>query len=106
MIAVWSSVAIGCAYLLALAGSPAFGLRPVSRAWATTGVIVLVLLSPFIIPAEARFPRVLAAMNAVALAAKLYDFHLTAYHSPRPRFGAFILYLPNWFSLVWRRIDD
>lgn len=73
----------------------------------TLGLIALgvpIALSPLWIPLEKPPLRMLAAMNATAILAKLYDLHMTAIRSIRPGFPAFAAFLPNWFSVVWRRL--
>jgi hypothetical protein len=41
---------------------------------------------------------------AVALMVKVYDLHRTCGPSVRPTLGAYIAYLPNWLSVVWRKL--
>ena len=67
-------------------------------------VIVLIALTPLGVPATARFPRFFAAVMAVALMVKLYDLHRTCGPSLRPTFGGYAAYLPNWLSVVWRKL--
>ena len=70
----------------------------------TLPAIVLIALTPLCIPATARFPRLLAAINAIALMIKPYDLHITCGPTLRPTFSAYLAYLPNWLSVVWRKL--
>ena len=98
------TVALVIAYLVALAFYPALAWNRRRRRPFTILAIVLIALTPLCIPATARFSRLLAAINAVALMVKLYDLHVTCSPTLRPTFSAYLAYLPNWLSVVWRKL--
>jgi D-alanyl-lipoteichoic acid acyltransferase DltB (MBOAT superfamily) len=100
----WFMVAVATAFLAALCAFPALALDRWKRAAVLAALAVPVALSPLWIPAQASAGRLLAAMNAIALLVKLYDLHVSASGSRRPDFRTFVLFLPNWFSIVWRRL--
>ena len=99
----WFILAIATAFLAALCSFPALALERRKRALVLAGLAVPIALSPLWIPAQAP-GRLLAAINAVALLIKLYDLHVSANRSMRPDFRTFVAFLPNWFSVVWRRL--
>jgi hypothetical protein len=96
-------IAVATAFLAALSFFPALRLECRKRAAVLVGLAAPIALSPLWIPPHAPGARLLAAMNATAVLVKLYDLHLAANGSMRPSFGAFVAFLPNWFSIVWRR---
>ena len=96
-------IALASAFLAALLFFPALRLERGTRAAVLVGLAAPIALSPLWIPPHAPSVRLLAAMNAIALLVKLYDLHVAA---SRPAFGAFVAFLPNWFSIVWKRLAD
>ena len=64
---------------------------------------VLVALTPWIIPADARIARFFMAIYAAVLVLKMWDLHLGAGRSVRPRLAEFLGFLANIASLVHRR---
>src|SRR5262249_41369018 len=52
----------------------------------------------------ARFPRLLTVVIGIALMVKLYDLHKTCGPALHPTFADYIAYLPNWLSIVWRKL--
>jgi hypothetical protein len=103
MTLAWFIIALATAFLAALLFFPALRLERRKRAVVLVGVAAPIVLSPLWIPSSAPSGRLLAAMNATALLVKLYDLHVA---SSRPAFGAFVAFLPNWFSIVWKRFAD
>ena len=99
-------IALASAFLAALGFFPALALERRMRAVVLTGLAAPVALSPLWIPLDAPFLRLVAAMNATALLVKLYDRHVAASQSLRPTLCAFVAFLPNWFSVVWKRLDE
>ena len=102
----WCALAITTAYLAALCSFPALALERRQRTVVLAGLAVPIALSPLWIPAQAAFDRLLAAISAIALLVKLYDLHVSASRSMRPDFRTFLAFLPNWFSIVWRRLSQ
>ncbi len=68
-------------------------------------LMTIVLLTPLVIPPDQPISRLLAAVLAVALSAKLYDLHVGADRGHRPDFGTFLAFLPNPASVVLRKLD-
>jgi len=101
----WFLIALTSAFLAALCFFPALELERRKRAVVLLGLASAIAFSPLWIPLEAPFVRLLAAMNATALLAKLYDLHVAASRVLHPNFSTFVAFLPNWFSVVWRRLD-
>jgi hypothetical protein len=97
-------LAVATAYLAALLFFPALRLETRKRTAALIGSGALIAVSPLWIPLYMRSVRFFAALNAIALLVKLYDLHLAAGQSIRPRFGAFGAFLPNLFSVVWKKL--
>jgi hypothetical protein len=64
---------------------------------------VLVALTPWMIPAEARIARFIVAVYSCVLVLKMWDLHLGAGRSVRPRLSEFLGFLANLASLVHRR---
>jgi len=89
MTLVYLLIAIAQAFLFALFFFPALRWSSWSRALLLIVLAVPVALSPLWIPLGKPFIRLLAAMNATAVLAKLYDLHVSAKHSVRPSFPAF-----------------
>ncbi len=91
-------------YLVALAFYPTLAWDRRRRWPLTVFAIGLIALTPLGLPATAAFHRLLAAINATALMVKLYDLHMTCGPALRPTFAAYVAYLPNWLSVVWRKL--
>lgn len=98
-------LALGIAFAAATCFYPTlrFGWRP--RLVALVVLIGIVLSSPLVIAAHARPLRLLAAVIAVTVAVKLWDLHRGQMDGTRPGFGQFLLYLPNPFNVVWRKVS-
>jgi hypothetical protein len=60
------------------------------------------LASPLLIPGEPPL-RLAAALNAIAVAVKLYDLHLDPGRAARFKFPSYLAYLPNCLDLVPRK---
>jgi MBOAT, membrane-bound O-acyltransferase family len=106
MILARLGLALAVAVLSAAAFFPALALDRWKRAGVLLAVYVPILLSPLLIPARPPFVRFLASLNAVALFVKLYDLHVDAGHGRRPTWWTFVAFLPNWASIVLRKLDD
>jgi hypothetical protein len=82
---------------------------PALRAHARVRLVVFVLLTtlvgltPWMIPAEARIARFIAAVYAGVLVLKMWDLHLGAERSVRLRLAEFLGFLANLASMVHRR---
>jgi hypothetical protein len=98
-------LAVLTAFAAGAASFPAFGLSRGKRAAALLTLSIPIFLSPLLIPAEARFLRVLASITAVMVAIKLYDLHVGANRGLRPDLQRFLLFLPSVFSVVLRKLD-
>jgi hypothetical protein len=105
MIFAWLALAITTAVAAATAFFPALALRHGLRAGVLFVVLVPIALSPLLVPAGAPFVRFLASVNAVALAAKLYDMHRGTEEGRRPNWRTFATFLVNLSSLVLRKLD-
>jgi hypothetical protein len=104
MILAWFAIALTSAFLAALFFFPALALERQKRAVVLAGLAAPIALSPLWIPSDAPLVRLLTAMNATALLVRLYDLHVAASRSPPPAFSDFVAFLPNCFSVVWRRL--
>lgn len=69
-------------------------------------LLLIILLTPRLIPPPYRFARFLASAFAVALVVKLDDLHVGADLGHRPGLRSFLAFLPNPTSVVLRRLDD
>jgi hypothetical protein len=85
---------------------PALRISAKGRAVVFVLLATLILLTPWIIPPEARIPRFLVAIYAGVLVLKLWDLHLGAARQVNPRFTEFLAFLANLPSLVHRRIGS
>ncbi len=97
-------IAVALALALACLFRPALGL---SRARRLASLIVwdaTILLTPLLIPAEARFARFLGSVLAVAFAVKLYDLHLGAIRGRIPDARETFAFLINLTSVVERKL--
>jgi hypothetical protein len=101
---IYLLIAVAQQFLFALFFFPTLRWPGGRRTFVLIALGVPIALSPLWIPLEKPPLRMLAAMNATAILAKLYDLHVTANRSIRPGFPAFAAFLPNWFSIVWRRL--
>ena len=98
----------GLALAIAFAAATCFypTLRIGRRARLAVLVVLtsIVLSSPLVIPAHARFLRMLATILAVMPAIKPWDLHYQQTGLARPSFFEYLLYLPNPFNVVWRQV--
>jgi hypothetical protein len=92
-------------FSVALSLYPTLGWSRAQRRPLAVLVIVLLAVTPLGIPATARFPRFFATVIGIALMVKIYDLHRTCGPALRPTFGAYAAYLPNWLSVVWRKLS-
>ena len=96
---------VAIAYLAAGAFYPTLAWTRRRRLPLTVLAITFIALTPLGLPATAKFHRLLAAVNATALMVKLYDLHMTCGPGLRPTFAAYVAYLPNFLSVVWRKLS-
>ncbi len=96
-------VAVAIAYGTSALFFPALGARAGVRLSILVLLSALVGLTPWMIPPEARIARFLTAVYAAVLILKMWDLHLGAERSVRPRFVEFLGFLANLPSLVHRR---
>lgn len=97
-------MALAIAFVPALFFYPAMRLGRGVRAIVVALLVAVILSAPLVIAADARFPRLLAGVVAVMPAVKLWDLHRGGQRSPRPTWLEFLLYLPNPFNIVWRKV--
>ena len=98
------AIALTTSYLAALLFFPALRLKRPKRTTVFVTLAVIIALSPLWVPLNTPSVRFLVALNATALLVKLYDLHVAADRSLSPGFLSFVAFLPNWFSVVWRRL--
>jgi hypothetical protein len=101
-IAILLLVGLGC-YLLAALGWFVLDWRNPGRAIAFGSMAVIVAIAPWSLPESPRLPRLLATIGAAALLVKLYDLSHGSPLQPRPSPRAYLLWLGNIFSLVFRK---
>jgi hypothetical protein len=99
-------LAVAVALALACCFHPALGLPRGRRLVVLAILTTAVLLTPLLVPADRRFPRLLAGVLAVALGAKLFDLNLGADRGFRPDFRTTFLFLINLVSVVERKLGD
>ena len=97
-------IVVAIAYLVAFAFYPTLAWTRRRRLPFTILAITFIALTPLGIPATAKLLRLLAAVNATALMVKLYDLHRTCGPGLRPTFAAYVAWLPNFLSIVWRKL--
>lgn len=97
-------LALAIAYSAAVCFYPALRLDRRARFIVLVVLVGIVLSSPLLIPADARFLRLLATVLVVMPGCKLWDLHNDPVGIARPSFGDFLLYLPNPFNIVWRQV--
>src|SRR5688500_8931201 len=95
--------ALVVAQALAHVGWLALRLPTRRRAVVLLFTVGLILVTPLLVPASARFLRLLAAILAVTFTIKLYDLHVGATAGVRPTLAEFEAFLWNIYSLVHRR---
>ncbi len=100
ILAVATALAVSCLFY------PALGWPSSRRLVVLAVVSTAVLLTPLLVPPDRLFPRLLAGVLAVALAAKLFDLHLGAGRGFRPGFRATFAYLINLTSVVQRKLAN
>ncbi|WP_426305111.1 MBOAT family O-acyltransferase [Acidovorax facilis] len=92
-------------YLLAIACFPQLSHRgkvSYARSGLLLGGWLLIVLSPWLIPAEESLARFLAAMGATLIAAKVIDACLDQRRKAPPTWKEFLTFLTNPFALVRR----
>jgi hypothetical protein len=101
----WFALSAASSFCVALAFYPALRLPERRRFFVLLFLQLLILLSPLVIPTNARFLRLLGSIVAITFTLKLYDLHIGAAVGARPALPRFVVFLWNVFSLVDRRID-
>jgi hypothetical protein len=89
-----------------LAFYPAQWLRSRLRAVVLYATLLVVLLSPRLVPARARPLRMIAAVVAVTVGVRLYDHYRNAEAGYRPPARRFAQSLPLPFALALRRVSN
>jgi len=100
------AVAMGVSLVLALAFYPALRAPPARRLPFIVAVALVALAIPMVVPPDARFLRLLAAIWSVVVVMKVYDLHLGALVGDRPTPRRFLEFLPNIYVLVHRKADE
>jgi hypothetical protein len=95
------AIAGGCASV----AFPCLALPGRRRARLLLALSVLIAASPALVQSDAKLARFAAALVAVVMLVKLYDLHVSAERNDRLSFGAHIVWLLNWFSIVHRKVD-
>jgi hypothetical protein len=99
------AIAAAVAFATAALFYPALALNRTRRLGFLVVSLTAIVLTPLLIPPERTFLRLLSSMLATAFGAKLYDLHLGAGQGHRLDLRTFLLFLPNFASLVARRLD-
>lgn len=102
----WFGGALAAMFAAALLLHPALRLRRGRRLGALLVLAGIILLAPLLVPSDARFLRLLAAVFAVISVLKLYDLHRGARLNVRPTGTGLVVFLFNIFSLVHRNLVD
>jgi hypothetical protein len=89
------TLALAVAYAAAAAYFFTLSLGRLLRAAALLALGGTVLATPLLVP-PVPLARFAAALNAVALAAKLVDLHRDPGRAGRFTFASYLAYLPNW----------
>lgn len=105
MILATLALAVAAEFAVAAAFFPALTLQPRQRAVVLLGLFVLIAFMPLLVPPAAPLIRFLVSFNAAILFMKLYDVHVGAGRGARPDLRTFLLFLPNWASMVLRKPD-
>src|ERR1051325_6215301 len=98
------AIAVAVEFFVAISFYPTLAWNRVQRRPLAVLAILLIALAPLVIPATARFPRLLTSVIGIALIVKIYDLHRTCGPALQPTFSAYAVYLPNWLSVVWRKL--
>jgi hypothetical protein len=101
-----SFLAVAIALTVSCAFYPALGLPGGRRLVVLLALELVVLLTPLLVGPGRLFGRLLVAILAVALAAKLFDLHLGASRGHRPGFRDVFTFLINLVSIVQRKLAD
>jgi hypothetical protein len=101
---LFALAAVVVAHIAALAFYPALCLRGPLRALAWLLCSACVTLSPCLVPLESPEWRLLSTLVAIGLLPKLYDLFRSGDYAFRQGLCFYLLWLPNWFWLVVRRI--
>jgi len=92
------------AFVAAIAFIAALRLGPGQRNGIFLGPAIAILLAPLVVPPEATFARFLASVCSLLIGTKIYDLNLDADQTSRLGWGALLAFLPNWGSMVLRRL--
>lgn len=98
-------ISASLSYAAAVAFYGALRARPAVRVTVLVSLSACVLATPLLVPAQAHLFRTIAAIVAVTTLIKMYDLHVGARYGIFPTPGSVILFLPNIFSLVHRKLD-
>ena len=96
-------LALAAAFAIAAGFYPALALGARSRATCALLFGIGIAMTPLLIPAEARFARLVVACVAACYVLKLIDLHIGALRGQRVDFRSFLAFLGNPLQLVQRR---
>jgi hypothetical protein len=106
MAALDVALALSTDVVAAWAFYPALWLGRRGRLAALVAALLCIAASPLWVPATLPFGRTLAATFSVAVAVKLYDLYVGAGRGSRPSPRAFVTFVFNLASIVWRKLGD
>jgi len=98
-------LAVSLSVAAAAAFYPALALGRARRLGLLVIWLMVILPTPLLVAPDHRFPRLLAAIMAIAMSVKLYDLHVGASQGHRPELKSFLINLPNMLVVVLRRLD-
>jgi hypothetical protein len=99
------ALTLGVELVLSALAYPALSWPRRRRGVALTVLGLLVLAVPFFMPPEPRIWRFIGGIGALVCALKFVDLHIHVGRHGRPRFGAFLAFLPSMVDLVLRDRD-
>jgi hypothetical protein len=98
-------IALALEYALGVLFYPLSRLPRRARVGAVIALLAAVLAAPMLIPAHARFLRLLAAVNGIMICARVYD-EFWAADERRVGLWTYLTALANPFALVLRRVES
>ena len=96
-------IALGLEFSLGALFYLALRLPRLARTAALLVLLIGILLAPILIPPHAGFLRLLAAVNAVMVGARVYDEYWAVSGGQQTRLLAYLISLENPFAVVLRR---
>jgi len=98
---------IGAVALVFAAGAASYPFLKLSRQKRILPLLLLaitIFLAPLIVPLPHTGLRLIASLMSIMVGIKLYDLHNAVESGPPPRLWQFLIYLPNGFNMVFRRV--